>query len=284
MECEFCNKTFSGKSTLIKHQRSVKKCLEIQEQRGLVIKRLIYTCTVCNKDFTSNNGLKYHNKSCKQKKELDHKTNIDLHDTVLQLKKELEELKSRANTINNHHTTNNHNTTNNVSIINYMTKERVLEIFKEHFEVKDLNQKRYGLFTVKHILNSEGKPLYKCTDLSRKKCVYIDTSGNEVQDTNMATLINLLYQAHPYVKELVQDEIIDQTDDVILEIRNDYRSYLSLDTDGAEFKSIVARCSIPKQNLVDDIDWNINKKEEIQETMNNKVFVSDINEDFFTQE
>jgi hypothetical protein len=61
---------------------------------------------------------------------------------------------------------------------------------------------------------------------------------------------------------LVEDEIIDQTDDVILEIRNDYRSYLNLDTDGSEFKSIVARCTIPKQKLVDDINWDVNKKEE----------------------
>jgi hypothetical protein len=93
MECEFCNKSFSGKATLIKHQRSVKKCLDIQAQRGHVNKKLSYTCTICKKEFTSNNGLQYHNNSCKQKKEIEHKTHSELHDTVLQLKKEVEELK-----------------------------------------------------------------------------------------------------------------------------------------------------------------------------------------------
>ena len=186
MECIYCHKIFSGKPTLVKHQRSTKKCLEIQQTLGVEIKKLSYSCKICNKEITSNNGLSYHENKCKKK-------SVDLQQTVIQLKKEVDELKSNQNLILNNttnNTTNNtlnntlNNTTNNtnISIINYMTEERVLQIFKDHFQVKDLPQKELGKFTIKHILSGEDKPVYKCTDLSRKCCVYIDQSGNEIVD------------------------------------------------------------------------------------------------------
>jgi hypothetical protein len=120
------------------------------------------------------------------------------------------------------------------------------------------------MFTVKHMLTGEDKPLYKCTDLSRKRCVYIDTSGNETVDKNMKTLIDLLHQANPYVKELIQDDIIDQEEDVITTLRSDYKDYINLETEGSEFKSVVAKCALnitkPSKLLIDDIDWDINIK------------------------
>ena len=76
MECIYCHKIFSGKPTLVKHQRSTKKCLEIQQTLGVEIKKLSYSCKICNKEITSNNGLSYHENKCKKK-------SVDLQQTVL---------------------------------------------------------------------------------------------------------------------------------------------------------------------------------------------------------
>ena len=268
MECQFCHKSFSGKPTLIKHQRTVKSCLDIQQSLGVEIKKLSYPCNQCKNEFTSNNFLYYHAKVCTK----NNNSNIDLQTKVDELKKELDELKEKKMTIiQNQHNNIVTNINSNNSILNYMTEERVLDIFKTHFQIKDLSEKELGKFTVKHILSGEGKPVYKCTDLSRKKCIYIDSEGNETVDKNMKVLIELLHQAQPYVKEIVQDDIIHQEDEIIIKLRKDYRAYINLETDGHEFKSVIAKCTVekPKKPLEDDIDWNINDKfkEKIEHSM-----------------
>lgn len=278
--CQFCNKEFSGKPTLIKHQRSVKSCLKLQENAGHFTKKLSYKCSFCDKELSSNHGYSYHIKICSIKKEKDTKAKEEeevkikeetkLRERIKELEDKLSKheiepknIHSTTNIITNMSNSNNTNNTN-ISIINYMTEERVLQIFKDHFQLKDLEQSRLGMFTVKHMLTGEDKPVYKCTDLSRKRCVYIDTSGNETVDKNMKTLINLLHQANPYVKELIQDDIIDQEENVITTLRSDYKDYINLETDGSEFKTVVSKCAsdvpTPSKLLIDDIDWDINIK------------------------
>jgi hypothetical protein len=253
--CQFCNKKFSGKTTLIKHQRTVKSCLTLQEKSGHSTNKLIYKCSFCNKELSSNHGYDYHIKICSIKKDTESKSKEEEFKIKEELRikteriKELEdklykheiEHKNINNTINtiNMNSNNTHNT--NISIINYMTEERVLQIFKDHFQLKDLEQSRLGIFTVKHMLTGDDKPVYKCTDLSRKICVYIDSSGNETVDKNMKVLIDLLHQANPYIKELIQDDIIDQEQDVITTLRSEYKDYINLETNGSEFKSVVAK-------------------------------------------
>ena len=83
MECQYCHKTFSGKQTLIKHQRTVKSCLEIQQSLGIEIKKLSYPCNVCKKEFTSNNFLYYHANVCS-------KNNIELQTKFDALKKDIQ--------------------------------------------------------------------------------------------------------------------------------------------------------------------------------------------------
>lgn len=274
MECQYCHKTFSGKPTLIKHQRTVKSCLEIQQSLGIEIKKLSYTCNVCKKEFTSNNFLYYHANVCS-------KNNIELQTKFDALKKELDELKEKKTTIIQHNNIVNNINSNNNSIINYMTEERVLDIFKKNFQIKDLSEKELGKFTVKHILSGEDKPVYKCTDLSRKKCIYIDQDGKEIVDKNMKVLIDLLHQAQPYVKEIVQDDIIHQEDEIIIKLRKDYKAYINLETDGHEFKSVIAKCTLdkPKKPLEDDIDWNINDK--FKEKVEYSMPIQDDSLDFF---
>jgi hypothetical protein len=273
MECVYCHKLYSNKYTLRTHQTTSKKCIAIQEETTNTVLQKKFLCTHCNKQLTSNERLQHHLTICKQRPS---EEEVKLRERIKELEDKLHkhemEPKNIHNTTNITNMSNSNNTNNtNISIINYMTEERVLQIFKDHFQLKDLEQSRLGMFTVKHMLTGEDKPVYKCTDLSRKRCVYIDTSGNETVDKNMKTLINLLHQANPYVKELIQDDIIDQEEDVITTLRSDYKDYINLETDGSEFKSVVAKCAsdVPKPSklLIDDIDWDINlKRAKVKET------------------
>lgn len=263
MECTFCHKTFSGRPTLLTHQRTVKSCLLIQEQQGHVTKKKKYECTHCNKEFTAKESLRYHDQICKSKVQPEDFN--ELKDTIVKLQQEVTDLKSRPTTTNN---TTIHHTTNNISIINYMTEERVLRIFKDHFNRHDLPEKNLADFTYKWFLKGNDKPVYLCTDPNRKRFVFMDQHGNEVVDKNCSTLIALLYQAQPYIKDLIQDEIVDQSQDEINLLRTQYKAFLNLETDGNDYKLELCRRlpSIPPSIITtppkDDINWNINVVEE----------------------
>ena len=68
--CEFCNKNYSSKSSLNNHQKTTKKCLEIQNK--IINKDDItpkFNCKYCNKNLTSKQNIKIHENSCSSKKD-----------------------------------------------------------------------------------------------------------------------------------------------------------------------------------------------------------------------
>jgi len=67
MDCEFCKKTFSSKSNLLYHQKSVKYCLEIQGKDNKIME-----CEYCTKNFTMKHVLNEHYYSCKEKLKKDY--------------------------------------------------------------------------------------------------------------------------------------------------------------------------------------------------------------------
>ena len=67
MECSYCNKTYSGVSALLKHQRTNKSCLALQIKNGISIKKDIFACTFCKKELTSKLRLESHITICKSK-------------------------------------------------------------------------------------------------------------------------------------------------------------------------------------------------------------------------
>jgi hypothetical protein len=56
MTCEFCNKTFSTKSNLVKHQTKTKKCLKMQNKEP----EIIHACAYCKKEFFSKDNYNSH--------------------------------------------------------------------------------------------------------------------------------------------------------------------------------------------------------------------------------
>jgi hypothetical protein len=68
-QCKFCNKIFLNKGNLLKHQKTAKYCIEIQNKSQITQKTIVnFCCTFCNKQFTSNSYLTIHiDKFCIEK-------------------------------------------------------------------------------------------------------------------------------------------------------------------------------------------------------------------------
>lgn len=54
--CEHCNKIFSTKSNLVKHQTKTRKCLTIQNK----VPETVYSCVYCKKEFVSKDAYNSH--------------------------------------------------------------------------------------------------------------------------------------------------------------------------------------------------------------------------------
>ena len=63
MECNFCNKIFSSKSSLNVHQKTTKYCLKLQGKN----EEKKFECEYCNKIFTVKINLISHYGNCKEK-------------------------------------------------------------------------------------------------------------------------------------------------------------------------------------------------------------------------
>ena len=65
MECKFCNKIFSSKSSLNNHQKTAKYCIKLQDNNVDTISN--FNCEFCTKNFTTKQVLLNHLYSCKNK-------------------------------------------------------------------------------------------------------------------------------------------------------------------------------------------------------------------------
>jgi len=310
--CNFCKGEFRTRSGLFQHQRTVAYCVSEQERLGIVIKRKKdHSCENCNKKFTANSSLKYHLNICKKKlvKDIEDEKNallvkVNEHDKELkELYKKVEELQSKGNTT--HHNTTNNNTTNNnttnhnnITIQNWMTEERVMEIFRKYSKgVDDLSPKKLAAFTANHLVNGVDRPMYLCTDPSRQRMVYFDESGNKHVDNNCSMLIKHIMQAKPFVDQVVQDYITYETQEEIERVKpfhstfynlhqsRNYKMELSRQLPQTEEIALIQ----PSSKLVIEesgVDWDINEKIREKEEAENRVEVSDRcdNPDFFYQE
>jgi hypothetical protein len=126
--CTVCNTEYKSYKSLWNHNDKFHSDLNIK----ITTKKYVgnYTCTKCNKKFTRKNNMILHmNKHCKNKNKLD--PNTDLQQQIMELQKEIKELKGQriANTINNGNM--NNGTVNNIVYINKTGTENMLELNKK---------------------------------------------------------------------------------------------------------------------------------------------------------
>jgi len=219
--CTFCNKDFFEKCNLTKHQKTSKYCIEIQKSLNKYdeIEHDEYKCEFCQKNVTTYDSLKKHFLICKAKKKKDEENN-DLNNVkteVLNLKKEIQQLKecppTTINVTDNSTksiTDNSTKTINNYSSILDYNPELVTEKFKKHYTINNLltgNQRQLADMTVKHLLSGKEQPMYYVADRSRNKFMYTDTENNEKEDANACILRSLVYRGiRPVIKNIYHQE------------------------------------------------------------------------------
>ena len=299
MECTFCKIVFSSRSVLNRHIQTNKKCLKIQVDQEQPINKRLFKCDSCKKELTSKKMLEYHINICKEKKKLDmqkltqtdNQKYTDLQLQINQLKKELEETKTRSasnNTITIN--TNFDNSTHNYgSILTYMTPEVVKETFEKNYKLEDFfgAQKALAEFTTKNFLMGKNKALYLCKDKARNRFSFTDEDKNEIEDLNAAILIKLVSKGFGVIKNLYTKESahlqgrlarFERYDNgtMIIETRNQmkrleevYKQIVNIIKEGDGYRNQLSRslpATIESRICIDDID---EKMEQIETNVDN---------------
>jgi len=230
--CNFCNKKFETKQTLLRHQKTAKFCLKIQRREDESSDDI--TCYYCEKKFPRKERLLSHLKICKNKnaeeikniiencekklkekdencekklKEKDenfekitelYKIQINkLEEKVEDLQDKLQQICFRAIDKPTVKTINNNNTTTNntLNLQTFFTPEFIRNKIGDKFSDAYIHNKMRGVadFVHDHIVMSEdGKLLYRCYDVSRGIFKYKDDKGNEIKDVKALKLIKII--------------------------------------------------------------------------------------------
>lgn len=233
MECQYCHRILSSKSSLNNHQKTAKYCIALRGNEKEVKQ---YPCSNCGKTFIRQSALESHIKTCKIAKQ----THVaELEDTIknqeqviVELKQQLckseernkllseqveylrgynEKVTSQPTTNVTNKTTNIQNIVNNLTVFD-KTPEDINRIFQERFDKNYLIQGQKGVakFTKIHVLeHSAGRPpVYIITDRSRFVAKYKTPSGEIVTDHGMWDLTR---KVQPSAKrkswQIVQNEV-----------------------------------------------------------------------------
>jgi hypothetical protein len=243
MDCQYCNKTFASKASMLRHQKNLTYCINIQEK--LKDPKAQLTCNGCQKSLSNKYTLATHKKTCKLLKiEIDDDKKTE--NEVLLLKEKLEQdkiiiekletrireleldikdiaLKSRGGKI-----TNNGNTyvyQNFTPITDEKLKQDTLNFTKKHLE-------RGGQGIAQYALKGVLKDNFTCTDVSRGHSKYMDADGDIVVDPF----------SHSIARR-VCESLIEPSE----KINDDNRSTLSYDTS----ESVLTKAGILNKTVND---------------------------------
>ena len=240
MICNYCNKTFSNKSNLIKHQKT-KSCVEKQtELQTEELKQEL-------KQELNNIKLELENAQ-KQIKELKEE-NIKLQTRLEIYSEQKQDHPSIHNTTNN--ITNNNTTIINQLQVLDLNPNSISKIAFRHFSLDYLKQENKGVatFTINHVIrDSNGKPNYVCTDPSRKIAKYKSEDDNIVTDFGMTVLSNTVYKSiKNAIQSLVMKNILEEGTS-----RDDNRYYKhekKLNKNSPDFTNEIAKAVYSKNVL-----------------------------------
>lgn len=243
MECEYCHKILSSKSSLNHHQRTAKYCITLREKTDECHES--YNCIECKKTFLRKSVFEKHQRKCRFTKEKESSVYIDelrgvIKEHQLQLnesKKELEECKHRCTEAESKNkvlmdeisflrgitektslrptrTTNTINNNNlNLGVFD-KTEDDIDRIFQEKYDKNYLVQGQRGVaqFTKQHIFeHAPNKPVvYLITDKSRYNAKYRNSSGEVVIDYGMQGLARRI---HPCARKKTIQIVTENPED-----------------------------------------------------------------------
>lgn len=217
--CQFCEKTYSSKSSLNKHQKTAKYCIKIQNELkdpdSPEIELNLFHCEYCGKNLTSKIRLQSHQESCINmykhiisEKDLElNNNNLEkqkLKDRVIELEAENRLLREHSNnnqsTINEIAkqpritTTNNNNKiliTTPVDLSQPTVQQLIQNGFSDEYMIQ--GQKGIARFAYDNMLkDDQGKLKYICTDPSRLIFQYRNKEGEIQKDVKAKKLTKAL--------------------------------------------------------------------------------------------
>ncbi len=273
MNCKFCDKTFSNKSSLNNHQRTAKYCIKIQNELfNKTIESDTFNCEFCLKKFTTKTNLKTHEKICTKKQEvnitLEKDKDIESLKILIEKQKSLLEEKDKlieklmvmiqpVNIVNNssHNTTSNTQKINN--IINNLTPITDAHISEQSQYLNIDYIKRGSAGYVDYALEYPFKDKILCVDFARRKIKYKNNDGDIVDDPEMVKLSQKFFKAI----ENVNSEIIGS---YILELQNDIYN-LNLSTSNEMNDDETKAFGADSDNILDKTFTAIKYRNEVKE-------------------
>lgn len=246
MECQYCKKIFTTKSSLNQHQTKAKYCLEIQGKNNDNFK-----CR-CGKTFGRKHHLVNHQEICqiintpellelKQENLLLQQKISSLENNIQELKKDKETLMidyAKLAAISANKSTITNNTMNNLNLSVFdKTQEDIKRIVEENYDKNYLieGQKGVARFAHLHVLKNEDStkpPIYLITDKSRGNAKYKISETEVVTDIGMNGLTKKI---HPSIKKkailiAANDNFENQ------EIFDGYQEVFNMDEDNGIFR------------------------------------------------
>lgn len=289
MECQYCKKVLTTKTSLVAHQKKTKYCLKIQGITNLKHKN---KCEFCNNNFTTNGNLTVHLTTCavkpviiKLKEEINNwekkynkleKDNIvfqnnannewekKYNEVVIQKdifeKMALTLAKKPTNTTN---IENLHLTVFNKTM--YDIKRIVNEKYNKNHLV--LGQKGVADFTYNHILKVENEsepPMYVITDKTRGNAKYKKSPTEIVTDNGMQGLTDKLY---PSIQSKATE--IASTEDIFNNqlLMKGFQNVMNMNRNNSDFRKEMIKLHEDKtylQNEKDNCDEEYNEFELIE--------------------
>jgi hypothetical protein len=231
MNCQYCNKIYSSKSSLNNHQKTAKFCVKLQNN---IDTNTNFQCQYCEKVFTTKYNLSNHINICKKQKEdikqkedckeqlqiqkekykqqlrkqkeeykedllkqkEDYKEQLEKKDLqIKELQDKLERIANKA--IEKPTTTNNLNTLNIASMIDFNNVDKVKDLIENKLNINHVVDGQKGLanFVKDNLLTDDtGKLLYVCTDPSRHIFKYKDSTGEVKKDVEAKKLTNYILE------------------------------------------------------------------------------------------
>ena len=175
--CEYCEKNYTTKGNLIKHQRTAKYCLELQlkilGKESDKIKTRTYNCDYCDKKFSQKSHLLRHNPLCIDR----YKFKIqELQAILLKKDEEIEKLKKQSNEL--HDELKNVAYETEIRILRESTINDELQSKLHDIAMKAIEQKNEVITNmVKKYVKKQPRKQYDCSNV-----IYILTTSSLKND------------------------------------------------------------------------------------------------------
>ena len=271
MNCQYCNKSYSNKQNLVKHQKT-ESCISKQNiiknlRLQLDDTKLQLDDTKLQLDTAQSEIKALRDEIIRLKTRLEvyseqKEDNYNYQDELKSLREDNVKLQTRLEIYSeqkqeNYPSINITNINTNTKIINQLqvldlNKTTISKIAKEHFTLDYLKKENRGVaqFTINHVIkDSEGKPKYICTDISRKIAKYKSDDNSIVTDFGMEKLSDTVYDSiRNKVNSLVMMNMAEDFE-TKLDTNPYYINQLNLNKNSPEFYNHIAK-SVYSKNIV----------------------------------